>query len=259
MKSEFFQKYRGDQLRGLPKYVELREVLRNAILDEYWKAGEQLPPEKMIAELTPFSLGTVQKAFRDLVEEGIVERRQGHGSFVSDKRAKMQDPWHFRFSDGLSGNFMAVFPELVSKKKVRPDTPWAKELSPSDGHLIQIDRIIGIMDEFRIYSKFYLPAGKFEGFLYKSDEELNSTNFKTILHREYNVAFSNISTALQMVSLPGDICRQIKVKKGTAGLRMEIIAMSKQNGWIYFQEVYIPPNRFKLHIASPSDIPESWG
>ena len=262
MKSEFFSKYKKDQLRGLPKYVELREVLRNAILDGYWKSGEQLPPEKMIAESTPFSLGTVQKALRGLVEERIVERKQGHGSFVSDKLVKMLDPWHFRFSDSLSGDFLKVFPTVVSKKKVAPDTQWARAINPEDGSLIQIDRIIRIMNEsneFRIYSKFYLSAIRFESFPTKSDKELNSTNFKTILYQEYHVSFSNISTALQMVSLPEEVCGQIEVIKGTVGLLMEVLAMSKQNSLIYYQEVYIPPNKFKLHIASPYDIPECWG
>jgi GntR family transcriptional regulator len=258
MVSNFFIKYRKEQLKGLPKYVELREVLRRAILDGYWEIGEKLPPEKKIADVTPFSLGTVQKALKDLVSEGVVERKQGHGSFVSIKKIQMVDPWHFRFSSTLFKDFLKVYPKLISKEKVSESTSWAKELNPIDGSLIKIDRIISINNEFKIYSKFYLSASKYKGILSKSDKELTSKNFKTILHQEYNVSFSKVSNAIQIISLPDNICRQIDVEEGTVGILMEILASSKQKKLIYYQKVYIPPNKFKLNIADPSNIPDIW-
>ena len=116
MEPDFLRKYRKDNLKGLPKYVELREILRSAVFDGYWKAGDKLPPEKQLADITPFSLGTVQKALKALSAEGVVERRHGHGTFVSPKKIQMLDPWHFRFSSSLFKNFLEVYPRLISKK-----------------------------------------------------------------------------------------------------------------------------------------------
>ena len=258
MKSEFFLRYRKSIIKGLPKYAELREILRTAIDDGYWEKGEKLPPEVKIAELTPFSLGTVQKALKELVAEGVVERRQGHGSFVTDKQIKMADPWHFRFSSDLFGDYMEVYPMLKTKKRVVKHTDWARLLNPDDGSLVQIDRIISIGNKFTIYSKFFLSGNKFEDILRKSDKELTSMNLKSILHQEYNVRFSNILQTFKIISFSEAVCRLLGVEKGTEGLLMELLANSKQKTPIYYQKVYIPPNDFKLTIADASKIPEKW-
>lgn len=258
MDLEFYPKFRKMGLKGVPKYAELRETLRNAIASGYWKRGEKLPAEIQIADMTPFSLGTVQKALRDLVAEGLVERIHGRGTFVSDNRYQMIDPWHFRFCSVHSGKIMQVFPRVLSKKKISKKTTWAQLLNPHDNSLIQIDRIISIMDEFLVYSKFYLSAKKFISFLAKSDKELSSMNFKTILHQEYNISFTNLSHTFQIVELPADICKEIKVQSPTIGLLMEILAISGPNNPIYYQEVYIPPNNFKLYVTDSSTIPECW-
>jgi len=258
MKSNFFEKYQNSIPKGLPKYAELREVIRSAVLDGYWKNGEKLPNERKIADITPFSLGTVQKAFKDLVAEGIVDRRQGHGSFVSDNEAKMADPWHFRFSKNLFQNYMEVYPKIRKKEKVSKKNSWAKLLNSDDGCLIQIDRIIAIKDKFMIYSEFFLSAKKYKSFLKKSDKELTSVNFKTILHQEYNVSFKNISQAVQMIKFSKVICEELNLEKGTVGLLMEIIAYSTQKNPVYYQKIYIPPNDFKLITTDSLNVPETW-
>ena len=258
MKSDFFERYLKHEIEDLPKYVVLRETLRSAIMDGYWRKGEKLPPEAKIASTTPFSLGTVQKALGSLVAEGVVERRQGHGTFVADDRSQMIDPWHFRFCGEKATDFKRVYPKLLSKKKIRTRSPWARLISPDSDHLIQIDRIIGIGNEFSLYSRFYLSGTHFGGILNKSNRELSSLNFKTILHQEYNVSFTRASHAIQLVEFPQDICHSLNIPEETLGMLMEILAGSKLKNPTSYQEVFIPPNRLKLCISDSSEIPKSW-
>jgi DNA-binding GntR family transcriptional regulator len=258
MQSDFFSKYQKPEFNDLPKYVKLREVLRCAITDGHWKNSEKLPPETEIANITKLSLGTVQKALRELVDEDVIERRQGRGTFIVNKRTLMVDPWHFRFYNIQPGEFLKVYPKIMSKKIVKKQTTWSQLINPNGTGLIQIDRLISIVDEFLIFSKFFLSAKKFKGFLQKSDKELSSLNFKTILHQEYNVSFANMSYSLQTCTFPTDICQAIKMQEGTAGLLVEIFAFSRYNKPVYYQEVYIPPNKFKLYISDSTTLPNYW-
>jgi GntR family transcriptional regulator len=258
MKSDFFKLYLRPELKGLPKYVELRETLRNAIKDGYWKKGEKLPSEAEIAKITPLSLGTVQKALGALVAEGVVERRQGHGTFVANDRSQMTEPWHFRFYDEKTGDFKRVYPKLLLKKRITSRAPWARLVNPDSDNLIQINRIVDIGNEFSVYSRFYLSGDRFEGILKKPNKELSSLNFKTILHQEYNVSFTKASHMLQVTELPTDICQALNVRHSTVGMLVEILAGSKLKNPTYFQEVFIPPNNLRLCISDSSDIPNSW-
>lgn len=254
----FFKKYKSSELDNLPKYAQLREILRRAIGDGFWEIGDKLPAELDIAQSTPFSLGTVQKALGELAADGSVERRHGYGTYVTDNRMLMVDPWHFRFRSSDSDEIAQVFPKVLSKNKIHLKTNWARQIDPEDTGIIQIDRVISIADKFSIYSKFFLSAKRFGGFLKKSNKILNSSNFKTILHREYNISFANIAHALQLIPFSNNICRAINVPKRTMGMIMEIMVGSTTKNPIYYQEVYIPPSDFKLIIMDASTIPQYW-
>ncbi|MGW3439464.1 GntR family transcriptional regulator [Streptomyces bacillaris] len=69
-------------LRG-PKYLQVAERLRKEITDGFWAPGAQLPVERELADTLAVSINTLRRAVSELVDEGIVQRRQGAGTFVS--------------------------------------------------------------------------------------------------------------------------------------------------------------------------------
>ena len=80
---EFLDKYRPADIPGLPRYAQLRETLLAAIDDGHWEPGSRIPNEAALASMTPYSLGTVQKAMRDLAQRGVIVLRRGEGTFVA--------------------------------------------------------------------------------------------------------------------------------------------------------------------------------
>ncbi|MFD4025981.1 GntR family transcriptional regulator [Streptomyces sp. NPDC058576] len=69
-------------LRG-PKYLHVAERLRREITSGSWAPGTQLPVERELADTLAVSINTLRRAVSELVDEGIVQRRQGAGTFVS--------------------------------------------------------------------------------------------------------------------------------------------------------------------------------
>ena len=258
MELNFFNKYQMIKIEGLPKYVQLREALRAAIEDDYWQPGSQLPPEVEISRNVPFSLGTVQKALKALVEEGVLVRRQGYGTFVIENRRQMDKPWHCRFAGNEKGSFLPVYPKVVLQTNIKSQARWAQLLNKESDKIIQIDRIMDIGHEFLVYIKFFLNGERFGKFIKKSIEELESTNFKSILRQEYNLPITEMSYILRITTLPADICQAIEVSEGTVGLVYEIVASSGPKYPVYYQEIYIPPNQRKLYISDSSNIPQYW-
>jgi GntR family transcriptional regulator len=66
----------------LPELIA--ESIRQAINDEQLKPGRQLPGEPQFATQLGVSRTTLRDAVRILVSEGILERRRGVGTFVTD-------------------------------------------------------------------------------------------------------------------------------------------------------------------------------
>ncbi len=81
--------------------------LRLEITDGRWGIGERIPNELTLAELLSVSRGTVREAVRMLVSQGMLETRQGSGTYVRSavdpaaaldrvKRASLRDQWEAR-------------------------------------------------------------------------------------------------------------------------------------------------------------------
>jgi GntR family transcriptional regulator len=77
-----------DEEHALPLYQQLQRRLRDAIENRILGPEDALPPERDLAEELTVSRITVRKAIDGLVEEGLLVRRQGSGTFVSNRVEK---------------------------------------------------------------------------------------------------------------------------------------------------------------------------
>ncbi|MGC8879582.1 MAG: GntR family transcriptional regulator [Anaerolineae bacterium] len=66
----------------LPVHVQLREQIRFLILNGDLTPGSRLPPARQLAGFLHVNRNTVQRAYRELAQEGLVECRQGRGCVV---------------------------------------------------------------------------------------------------------------------------------------------------------------------------------
>lgn len=77
-----------DEEHDLPLYQQLQRRLRDAIENRILGPDDALPPERDLAEELSVSRITVRKAIDGLVEDGLLVRRQGSGTFVSNRVEK---------------------------------------------------------------------------------------------------------------------------------------------------------------------------
>ncbi|HEX3444815.1 MAG TPA: GntR family transcriptional regulator, partial [Chthoniobacterales bacterium] len=67
-----------------PKYRQVFEAIEGAILSGHYQPGEKLPSEAGLVEEFGTSRITVVRALRELQQKGIVQRRAGSGTYVTD-------------------------------------------------------------------------------------------------------------------------------------------------------------------------------
>ena len=83
----------------LPRYQRLAETLRDEVVSRRWRAGEQIPSENVIAEHYGVAPGTARQALAQLVDEGLLERQHGRGTFVRRPSFDQSLFRFFRFSN----------------------------------------------------------------------------------------------------------------------------------------------------------------
>ena len=88
---------------GAPIYRQLKERVIAMMLDGVLKPGDALPSVRQVAAEYQLNPITVSRAYQELADEALVEKRRGLGMFVTEEAAKklltnererfLQDEW----------------------------------------------------------------------------------------------------------------------------------------------------------------------
>lgn len=69
-----------------PIYVQVKEAMLHKLSSREWSIGKVIPSESKLAGEFGVSIGTIRKAVDELVEQDLLVRRHGSGTFVKSYR-----------------------------------------------------------------------------------------------------------------------------------------------------------------------------
>lgn len=85
----------GIDIRSLTERVA--DKIEELITENQLRPGEQIPPERELAEELGVGRSTVRESIKILVSRNVLEIRRGTGTFVCQDVGVMEDPLGFRF------------------------------------------------------------------------------------------------------------------------------------------------------------------
>src|SRR5207302_8552564 len=74
----------------LPRYYQLKEIMRERVRAGEWKPGDLIPSERELGETYGISRMTARHAITDLVNDRLFYREQGKGTYVSQNKIIQQ-------------------------------------------------------------------------------------------------------------------------------------------------------------------------
>jgi GntR family transcriptional regulator len=111
--------------KPLPLFLRLAELLARGIAAGHYQPGERLPPESELSSSLDASVGTVRKALALLESRGMLERKQGSGTYVraptpnpAEQQAPSRNIYEFFRLELVSGGGLPSA-LLIDLKKVR--------------------------------------------------------------------------------------------------------------------------------------------
>lgn len=93
-------------------YIKLADRIHQMIQDQGLEPGDTLPPERDLARQFETTYGTVRLANQFLIEQGVIDRQQGRGTFVTRRVVPDQSGRHCRLGmlcidmPNLESNFL---------------------------------------------------------------------------------------------------------------------------------------------------------
>jgi|SRR5690606_3911681 len=125
-----------------PLYAQIRQALRQRILEGHYKPYERLPSEQELMQAFGVSRITVRHALKDLHNEGLVFSAQGKGTFVSRARA-VQDVRHLEgFEEAMGRKGYAASAQVVSVSWVSAGADVQEALTlPPGSRVLEVRRV----------------------------------------------------------------------------------------------------------------------
>lgn len=243
----FYELYKSHIKNHQPKHDALKQVLIAAIEEGHWKDEEQLPTEQVLAKITPFSLGTVQKAIGYLVKEGYVQRKRGLGTFIIPRAKRMGEPWIYRVQSADGSTFVPMTTVVLRRVEVESDAGWAAWLTDGNAgqRIIRIERIIHA-GEFSFFSLYNVCPDRFPLFEDIELKALDGENFVKLTAEVYRVSASKITRTVRSAPLPKFATDALGISAKSFGTFLEIMATSSHGVPLFFHQLYVPAGGLKI-------------
>jgi GntR family transcriptional regulator len=114
---------------GTPLYRQAELTLLKNIKAGRYKAGQPIPTEKELAKDHGVSQGTMRLAILELVNAGVLYRKQGVGTFIAGLRLDQSADRFFRYGLHNEAKLLAPETRLLEKGTVEADSRIAEALN----------------------------------------------------------------------------------------------------------------------------------
>jgi len=124
-----------------PKYIQIAEHIRSNVSSGEYQPGHVLPPERVFMEQFSVSRVTVRRALKQLVDESILDSRQGSGYTV---QTQLRQPLNSvtSFSEDCFSRGLTPGAVLISRKKGKSNTEESAHFQTTPGTaVIRVRRV----------------------------------------------------------------------------------------------------------------------
>jgi GntR family transcriptional regulator len=232
----------------IPKYVMLESVLRETL--HRMAPGDKLPPEGTLARQFGVSRVTLQRALAPLVEDGIISRQQGKGTFFVglDETKALQ-----KLSGALDSLMIyegGARARVLDKSRRGQAPPRIREqigLAP-EAELVIIKRIVVSDGEPLIYLINYLPEELGEK-VFDDDREMERFPIISLLRDKYNVPLVRATQTIEAVLADPVLAKHLVVPVGAALLLVERIYYTADGRTAQFTQSWYRSDRYKYSVT----------
>jgi len=144
----------------IPLYHQLQGHIASQIEDGTLLVGEALPTESELSDRYGVSRATVREALRILADRGLIEKRQGVGSFIAERKINELLPGLASFSTEMRRRGFRVTSQVLAKELAVPPSRVLKALElPEEHEIVKVVRLRFVAGKpFVIATSYLIPV-----------------------------------------------------------------------------------------------------
>ncbi|MGW8224956.1 MAG: GntR family transcriptional regulator [Anaerolineales bacterium] len=234
-----------DRFSKLPYYQQLYEILLEKIQHREWQPGDMIPPESELIEKYQVSRNTVRQVLEKLVNDGLIYRQRGRGSFVSHPTLEQ------------SMTRIVSFTEDMHQRGFTPGTQvLSADLLPADGEIaIRLDIPVGeqLICLRRLRMADGEPMSIEESYLIHKycpqvlEHDYAHQPLREVLESNYGIRIASAKQVIQAIQAPPELARLLNISPGNALLLITRVSFSQGNLPVEYLRIHYRADRYSLY------------
>ena len=228
-----------DKNLQIPLYIQLIDIIKEMIKNNELQDGHYLMSERDICKIQNVSRMTVNKAIINLVNEGILERRQGKGTFVSYKKQKLTYEKMQSFTEIAEEKKLKVKNEILKFKLEKPSDTVRQYLQLYDDSslVFQIERIRFIDEDPTILERIYIPEHMCPNL---NEEIIKKTSLYKLYREKYMHKTQRAKQVINPIALDKSHSKLLNVDLNSLALKIDrVVFTDKEEVLEYTSSLFI--------------------
>ncbi|WP_125612153.1 GntR family transcriptional regulator [Specibacter cremeus] len=232
-----------DRDTGVAVHIQLRELLRRYAEDSL-QPGAQLPSERDLSERFGVARMTIRHAIDSLVEEGVLDRVVGLGTYVSKPKFDLQVRLT-SYSEEMQRRGMTPAAQVLSFEQIPATARLARELKLDEGQaVIRFRRLLLADEEPMSVDENFIPAWRVPGILDLGPP----TSLYNLLSEKYGLVIEWGEDTIEANAATPSIARLLKIDMGAPVLRLERRAYVAREVAVDYSVSFYRADRYKLRV-----------
>ena len=228
-----------------PLYQQVYDVLAQRLADNYWPLHQAIPSEFGLAAELGVSQGTVRKALNLMVDENLLERRQGKGTFVARHTQERSLFRFFRLRES-DGERLIPTTELIKVRRRKATAKEASRFELADSlKVVEMTRLRRLNNHPVVYEKIIQPLAIFPD-IDKRNEIPNA--LYALYQSEYGVSIASVNDQITAVPCTKTAAKFLGSKVGDAVLNIKRASFSIDGKMVEWSEAICQTKRFVYYV-----------
>lgn len=234
-----------DRNSPVPIYQQIKEWMRSNILSGTWGEHYQLRAEDDLAQALNINRGTMRNAIKSLIDEGLLIRIHGKGTFVASKKVEQSLAESLMtFSEGLIQQNIAYTTIVQQQQVIQADKALATLFQVNlDAPILCLQRVRSVEDKPIIFFTNYVPTENFPGIEWK--DFANRRLFEVMEH-DYGFKISWAQRYFEACVANAQVAAALDVPEGSPVMYAKQITHSDRDVPIEASDIWIRGDSFRL-------------
>lgn len=235
----------------VPLYQQIADDIRQRIDKGEYIAGQMIPSESKLCEMYQVSRITVRSAITKLVEDEVLIKRHGKGTFVQSTKIPSELLTFAGFTTAMKQKGMNIQTHMLAAEKQNASRKIAQVLAiPENEPIVYLKRLRSINGHDVILEHVYLS---YEKYAFLLDIDLENKSMYSIINEKtgFNPEVScNSYSTLEAADATSDEMSLLELNENNAVIIVEETVAKSSGEVVHFTKQIHAGSAFKFSIAN---------